>query len=172
VKDLRVHPGAEAELEWFFNQAESDMGARSNFEIMVRSARAVDPEEAAAEAAEAAHKHRRIRTWLRRMPDRQAGILQAAYETGRWPRALRDELGVLIGIVARLACAQGPSHLDRGRQAIVEERWAELHAEGGAESGAAAALQALREEAERLLVTAHVAYRLARGRGPWLVRGS
>jgi hypothetical protein len=116
IHDLRPTRAIEEELEWFFNTAESDMGARSNFMAMIGRAVPITPED----AVEACSRYRRIRAWLKGIMDSDAGVLQAAYELRDWPVVLYDKLGRLTGIVVRLACALDRWPDQRGAQQALE----------------------------------------------------
>jgi hypothetical protein len=147
----------ERELEWVFALAEGEMGNRSNYE---RSLSTVDPEctaRTAEDRVEAARRHSKILGRLRAMPSREAGVLQAAYEPAGWPVRLRDELGVLTGIVVRLVCAEVGLPEEReamkGLEQSVAKRLADEQATRGLEP-----IQRLRVQAQELLSAAHRAY--------------
>ena len=163
-----LHPtqAVEDELEWFFNQAESDMGAQSNFRasLGIDGWPPVDPED----AAEACRRFRRIRSWLKAIPDSDAGVLQTAYELHPWPVALYDKLGRLTGVVVRLACALDRWPEDRSAQRLLETvRAGWLLAQSL--TPANATLARLRHEATVRLSRATTAYARVRTppRAPW-----
>jgi hypothetical protein len=167
---LRASVTVEAELEWFFNLAECEMGVGSNFlPLLECGGEPVDwttPED----RLEAAHAWRLIRGWLRTMPDSDAGVLQAAYETRLWPRTLRDELGTLTGIVVRLACATDPWPQDRESQQLIEMARAGWLAGECRDRGKYGPVSRLRGEAKVRLARALHVYRCVRGRHPGLPR--
>ncbi len=113
---LRASPIADAELEWFFNVAASDMGDQSNFGRLLSPIRDDGERTTLEEHAEATHAYRQIRGWLRAMPDSDAGVLQVAYEPRVWPRAVRDAFGLLSGIAVRLMSTPDDWPEDRGSQ--------------------------------------------------------
>jgi hypothetical protein len=172
VRRLHAPPVADRELEWFFNAAEGDMGNRSNFcRAMGRNQLDADrgtPED----FAEAAHSYRSIRGWLKSIPDRDAGILQCAYEPRRWPRRLREDLGKLTGLVVRLTCACDPWPDDlKARELIEMTRAGWLESQPG-EDRSDVSIVKLRREAEVLFAHAIHGYDRARGArpsvlGPW-----
>jgi hypothetical protein len=174
VLALRTSPTVDRELVWFFNRAECDMGLRSNFLPCLwkrhLTKKVLGPEEALA----AAHAYRRIRGWLRAIPDSDAGVLQAAYEIRRWPRALYDELDRLTGVVVRLACALDRWPDDRRSLELVEMARADWLAAdcGPFRRYGFGPLARLRREGEKRFKRAHGAFRAARGRGRCLVGGS
>jgi hypothetical protein len=174
VHMLRTRPMVDRELEWFFNRAECDMGIRSTFEATL-GARCPQPEAPSPEeTVEAAHAYRTIRGWLRAIDDRDAGVLQVAYEIRPWPGALYDELGRLTGVVVRLACALDPWPADRRSQELIEMAragWLESECEPYRRYGVGP-LARLRREGEKRFAQAHHAYSVARGNGASLVGGS
>jgi hypothetical protein len=170
VDGLRQKPASDAELEWFFNEAECDMGIRSNFTRMLGPLLVAQDHPSPEDAAEAAHVYRRIRSWLRAISDGDAGVLQAAYEVQPWPERLRGELGRLTGVVVRLACALDPWPYDRRSQQIVEQAralWLTTQCRGPVWSFSP--IFKLRRAAELRFAQAHHAYGAARGSAPCLV---
>jgi hypothetical protein len=174
VHALRTKPAFDVELEWFFNRAECDMGVRSTFEATLGArcprARALSPDE----TVEPAHAYRTIRGWLRAIDDRDAGVLQAAYEVRPWPVHLYDDLGRLTGVVVRLACVVGAWPADRRAQQATEMARAEvLSSECFRHRGTSfSPLVRLRREAEKRFARASHAYAVVRGDGPCAVRAS
>jgi hypothetical protein len=170
---FRPTPTVDAELVWFFNRFEPDMGISSNFHAALLAglhAPRVTPEE----AAEASHAHRRIRRWLGAIPDSDAGVLQAAYVQRDWPAPLCDELGRITGVVVRLACALGPWPDDPRTQCVIElgrAHWLVSQLTSGV-GRSAATLVRLRREAEVRFARAHHAYAVVRGPGPCLARST
>lgn len=174
IHTLRTRPRYAVELEWFFNRAEGDMGMRSTFELSLGVRRpgmeAPSPEETVGRA----HAYRTIRGWLRAIDDRDAGVLQAAYEARPWPVDLYDDLGRLTGIVVRLACDAGHWPADRRAQQAVEMARAEVLAADCIQwrGMSTSPLLPLRREAERRFTRAHHAYARVRGEAPCAVRVS
>jgi hypothetical protein len=169
VHRLHARPVPDRELEWFFNAADGDMGDRSNF---CRAMGVRDPEKGTLEdCAEAVYAHRLIRGWLKSIPDREAGILQCAYETRPWPQRLKDDLGKLTGIVVRLTCA-GNWPEDRPSQELVEmtrARW--LNSQYGRDRSEVSMVK-LRREAEVLFARAMHVYERARGSRPCVLKAT
>jgi hypothetical protein len=163
VYRLRPLPSIDEELDWFFNRAECDMGVSSNYEQAL-GARSASAHRTPEDAADAAHRCRRIRNWLKAIVDSDAGILQASYELRPWPVALFDQLGRLTGIVVKLACALDLLHSDRDRQRLIEMARAEWLVSSGAPMRLNASLCRIRREAEVRFVRAHRSYSIVRGR--------
>jgi hypothetical protein len=161
---LRPRFTLDEELLWFFNRADCELGARSNFRTGSRESSATVPSPEA--AAEASHGYRRILGWLKAIPDADAGVLQAAYELRPWPVALHDEFGRLTGIVVRLACALDAWPDNRDAQQVVEMARADWLASycGPGHSRGLLTLDQLRREAQVRFALAHHAYSVVRGK--------
>ena len=171
---LRPTATVDAELDWFFNRAECDMGNRSNYEAVLGKYAATPRLPTPEDAAEASHAHRTIRGWLKAIADSDAGVLQAAYVMRPWPEKLYDELGRITGVVVRLACALDRWPEDRAGQERVEmarARWLESRCANGC-GRSLAPLQKLRRDGEVRFARAHHAYAVVRGRRPCLARSS
>jgi hypothetical protein len=162
VYQLRPLPSVDEELDWFFNRAECDMGVPSNFDRAL-GPRSTSIPRTPEDAAEAAHRYRRIRTWLKAMADTDAGVLQAAYELRDWPVSLFDELGRLTGIVVRMACALDGMYGDRDAQRLIEMARARWLVSSGTPLAENVSLARLRREAEIRFVRALRAYGSVRG---------
>ena len=158
IHDLRPARAVEEELEWFFNTAESDMGAQSNFMAMIGRATPRSPED----AVEACRRYRRIRAWLKAIVDSDAGVLQAAYELRDWPVVLQDKLGRLTGVVVRLACAldrwPDPRAAQQARE-MIRATWLAADC-----SVLNPTFSRLRGAAQVRFARAHLAYRTVRGK--------
>jgi hypothetical protein len=174
VAELRAHPVSDAELEWFFNLAESDMGDVSSFGRLLLPVDEGDEWRTIEDRVEAAHAHRTIRGWLKAIADSDAGVLQAAYVMRPWPEKLYDELGRITGVVVRLACALDrwpEDHAGQERVEMERAQWLESHCAKGC-GRSLAPLQKLRREGEVRFARAHRAYGVVRGRRPCLARSS
>ena len=163
---LRASLSVEAELAWYFNMAGCQMGVGSNYWPLLECGGDPVDKRTPEDRLEATSTWRLIRGWLRAMPGSDAGVLQAAYETRLWPRGLRTELGVLTGVIVRLACAMDPWPEDRESQELLEmvrAGWLEGHRERG---GKDSPIPRLRAEARLRWSRALGAYRAARRRHP------
>jgi hypothetical protein len=165
VGQLRPRRDVEAELDWFFNRAECDMGVQSNYLAMLGlhgpGSNVPSPEDAVL----AAHRFRHILRWLKAIDTADAGVLQCAYELRAWPIPLWDRLGRLTGIVVRIACAMAPLPGARDALQAIEMARADLLAVRCARAGIDAELHAMRREAEARFAHAHQAYSAVRGEG-------
>lgn len=155
--------GKRAELEWFFNRSESDMGLQSNFLAAFGrhgpGLRVPSPED----AVDAAHKHRRIRGWLGAIEETHAEVLRSAYEQRDWPPALWDEFGRMTGIVVRLACARDVVPTDRRAREVLEMDRAVWLASECHRAAIDPSFARLRTEAQGRLARANFAYTRASG---------
>ena len=159
VRSLRPSVTVDDELEWFFNHAECDMGLTSNFMAALGS---TWDGQTSDELVVPAHRYRKMRSWLKAIPDSDAGVLQAAYELRSWPRPLADDLGRLTGIVVKLACASSWRE-NRDWQRINESCHARRLLSSCPTWGLNASLVRLRREAEVRFARAHRAYLAVRG---------
>jgi hypothetical protein len=150
------------------------MGVRSTFEATLGTRCPREAAPSPEETVEAAHAYRTVRRWLQAIDDRDAGVLQAAYESRPWPVHLYDDLGRLTGVVVRLACVVGAWPADRRAQQAMEMARAEVlssecfRCRGTSERP----LVRLRHEAEKRFARARHAYAVARDVGPCIVRAS
>jgi hypothetical protein len=172
IRQLRPKVSLDDELDWFFNRAECDMGNQSNYLAMLGRHGPGSLMPSPEDAAEAAHRARRIRGWLRAMASSDAGVLQCAYELRDWPVALWDALGRLTGVVVRLACALDGVLEDRKALQVIEMARADWLAEQTAHAAIDTTLIRLRREAQARFARAHEAYTVVRGDTPRLGRRS
>jgi hypothetical protein len=166
VLDRRLRRDARAEVEWYFQLAETEMSPPSNFGAMVASVSPGGTWRTPEDQAEAATAHRRIRRWLYAMPNHEAGVLQAAYELRPWPRAVRARFGDLAGIAVRLMSALGDWPEDRRLQEVMDAgRARELSLCCADPAGGAFFVKGLKASAQTRLDTALASYIGVRGTG-------
>ena len=163
--ELRPSREIDAELDWFFNRAECDMGLQSNYLAMLGRHGPGSSIPSPEQAVDAAHRFRLVLRWLKALDTGDAGVLQCAYELRAWPIPLWDRLGRLTGIVVRIACAMDPLPGNRDVLQVVEMARADWLAKGCARGEVDAELRALRREAEGRFVQAHRAYGARRPKG-------
>jgi len=120
VLDARLRQDALTEVEWYFQLAEAEMSAPSNFGRMLASVSTEGYWRTPEDHAEAATAYRRIRRWLYAMSNNEAGVLQAAYEPREWPRAVLVHFGDLTGIAVRLTCTIDEWPEDRRLQELMD----------------------------------------------------
>jgi hypothetical protein len=140
----------DEELLWFFLAEDGDFASVSNFGRLLSPVTEDGEWRTPEDHARAAQRHRVIRSHLKSIPDRDAGVLQCAYAPRPWPIRLTKELGRLTGIVVRLSCDRKTWPYARAAQLAVDaENAATLDAlvrAGGDENHRF--LRALRREAE------------------------
>jgi hypothetical protein len=158
IRELRPSVSLDEELDWFFNRAECDMGNQSNYLAMLGHYGPGSAMPSPEDAAEAAHRARRIRGWLRAMESSDAGVLQCAYELRDWPVALWDALGRLTGVVVRLACALDGISEDRRALQLLEMARADWLAGQCPHAAVDSTVIRLRREAQARFARAHHAY--------------
>jgi len=166
LRDLRPNVARDDELDWFFNRAECDMGNQSNYLSMLGPHGPGSAIPSPEDAAEAAHRARRIRGWQRAMDSADAGVLQCAYELRDWPVALWDALGRLTGVVVRLACALDPLPEDRRGLQLMEMARADWLAGQCPHAAVDTTVIRLRRDAQVRFARAHHAYGALRGDAP------
>jgi hypothetical protein len=160
---LGPSPAVEEELLFFFTAEDGDTSG-SNFGRMLSSVADDGSWRTPEDHARAARRHRVIRSYLKRIDDRDAGVLQCAYAPHAWPPRLVRELGRLTGVVVRLSCDEETWPEERSLQLALDARNAEtLDAmlRGGGDENREV-LRDLRREAQRRFSRAVVAYVAAR----------
>jgi hypothetical protein len=168
IRQLRPKVSLDDELDWFFNRAECDMGNQSNYLAMLGRYGPGSAMPSPEDAAEAAHRARRIRGWLRAMASSDAGVLQCAYELRDWPVVLWDALGRLTGVVVRLACALDVLPEDRRALQLLEMARADWLVAQSAHAAVDTTVIRLRRAAQARFAQAHHAYTVVRGDTPRL----
>jgi hypothetical protein len=164
VGRLAPSVGVDDELRWFFNAEDGDFTSSSNFGRLLSSVTDDGEWRTPEDHMRAAQRHRVIRSRLKSIPDRDAGVLQCAYAPEAWPVLLRKELGQLTGIVVRLSCDRKTWPTERGAQLRTDaENAGKLYAmlRAGGEANRRI-FRDLRREAELRFAHALGAYALAR----------
>jgi hypothetical protein len=159
---------ADDELDWFFTEAEPDVGVRSNYmDSLVPAQHRADTEEARFVAA---RRYRVVLERLRTIGDPDAGVLEAAYAVRPWPVSLREALGRSTGVAVRLRVAERGMPADDAELDRLERQTAERLNEMVEDFGPAA-LETLRAKAAAHFRRAYRAYRAERAHGETVVRG-
>jgi hypothetical protein len=112
--------------------------------------------------------YRQIRRWLLAIPERDAGVLKAAYTPGPWPDGLGAALGRLTGILVRLVSAEAGWPEQSWDRDLLEARTAK-HLEASRAKVGSGVLAPYREQAIELLKTARNSYLRERGVEPCAV---
>jgi hypothetical protein len=159
------------ELQWFFTEAESEVGLPSNFEPIMEQARtrSTGSRDSPEDRVEATHAEAIIRRWLHAMPPRDASVLMAAFEPRPWPPKLEAELGPLTGIAVRVLTAQrGPAKDVRTPRRQDEDAAAAWLNDALGREGSLA-LAPVRAKAQALFIAALKSYANVRCPGPSVV---
>jgi hypothetical protein len=161
---LGATPEVDEELHWYFAAEDGDYAAPSNFGRMLSPLTEDGEWRCADDHVAAVARFRRLRARLRSLRDRDAGILQCAYEPRHWPVRLSKAMGRLTGVVVRLSCDRATWPEARGEQLAVDaanaERLAAMLLEGSAADQAM--LRDLKREAQAIFATAIASYTRAR----------
>lgn len=163
VTDLRLRRDARAELEWFFEVAETELEAPSNFGRMLASVSPEGYSRTPEDQLEAAVAHGTILRWLRAMPNNEAGVLQVAYEPCLLPRVVRKRFGRLAGVAVRLTCRLDEWPEERRLQEEMDRAKAEKLALKCTSGKHAKFLRRLEERAKERFERALAAYVAVRG---------
>jgi hypothetical protein len=162
-------PATEEELRWFFHIEDGDPSPLV-YGRLLPSVTEEGEWRTLADHTAANRRHCVIRSHLKSISDRDAGVLQCAYAPRPWPPPLAKELGRLTGIAVRLSCNRATWPDERSYQLGVDTMNARkleamLH-QGGGEN--VRVLRDLRREAQARFAGAlgqYVAARRARSRG-------
>jgi hypothetical protein len=161
-----VSPEAEAELHWFFNEAEVLIGVPSNFMAILSGRHATTIEEAD-NRANAVHVAGLIWRRLLQLPGNGLDILQGLYTERVWPLTIAHALGSMAGVIEAMATVKAEymtAWMQRQTNAPDVTAWLEEHAQRGSPL-----LIAWHEEAKRACTRALADYQKVRGQGPSLV---
>ena len=102
-RDVTPSAAAEAELRWFFNEAEEEIEQPSNFCAMLAGASPTSM-DAVERRMEAQHAASKINDWLKRLHTNQALLLAGLYTEQPWSDAVTEVLPFgLAGAVAAYA---------------------------------------------------------------------
>ncbi len=157
---------ADAELTWFFNDAETAIEVPSNLPRLLVGLTASTLEEEE-ERMEAKHAADWIRDRLLSIPLAQARTLEALYLERPWPRRVERALGELTGPVEALPVVRA-EHLRALARGHTSQRacvwWLDELVKANRR-----ALEVWRPEAELACAVAITAYERVRGRGASVV---
>jgi hypothetical protein len=162
--DVLVSRALDQELEWFFTYAEAalhrcDVGMLPSYAAL--RVLATDPTDSDCRQRALALALR-VRFSLAYLPARCASVLRASYSPRRWPDRIEDTWGPLAGIVVRLWCANDPWPPRWGRSGLEDAAAAQLSAALAGKGRVP--IGRLRQQADRLLRSAIVAYAEMRAR--------
>lgn len=111
---LRLPPGDDAELVWFFGDARGQLGLRA--QSYEPSGHSTDPDTAGEmlyRQMGRAERFRIVQRTLERMPRRGVRVLQRWCGEGRWPQAIAAEFDRLAGVALLAARDVAPLSVRR-----------------------------------------------------------
>jgi hypothetical protein len=153
--EIMASRAIDQELDWYFSYAESALHrGRIGMVPTYVAVRVTDPTDAAVQSR--AHEIARIvRGCLRGLAPQQAEVLRAVYTPRAWPRNVAKAWGSLSAIAVRLAFLDDPWPPRAGRSGLEHAAALRLSA---ALTSSSVSVAKLRNQAERLLAGAVVAY--------------
>jgi hypothetical protein len=160
---------AVAELDWFFNEAESAIDQPSNYlaiaGVFPTSAGAVE------DRAEARHAAEKILGWLEALPPGFAALLESLYTQRVMPGRVTNALGIFAGVVEDSVSVR-MEFVRTAAAGSTETHKVRVWFEELIQQGKTALLEQFRREARRQCALAHRAYEHVRGPRPSVVPGS
>jgi hypothetical protein len=177
LSSLRLHPGDEEDLRWFFVESAGAMGVRSNFGAIVRmidggrSPQSGMPREIEGRILASAGRARAVQATLERCGDEHAQVLRRCYgETSPAELAVFGKAGNLVPLSSLLEQGHRAS---RSKRPIAE--WLQLLAarlgKGTAGLKDRALARELTRDAEAMLTQAQRAYQQQKNQA-WRLRNA
>jgi hypothetical protein len=168
-RDVSPSKAADAELRWFFNEAESAIDMPSNFQALIAGVTPPTSLEAVEQRQEAMHSARKVHDWLKRLRESDSLLLSGLYTERTWSAAvIRAFPGGLAGaaeasVRVRVEYVRALANAET-RAKSVAEFIEEVVREGRSELVAR-----WRDELEVACAIAIKAYERVRGHGPSVV---
>jgi hypothetical protein len=167
-RDVSPSKAADAELRWFFNEAESAIDMPSNFLGVVAGVSAACI-EAVEQRQEAMHAARKVHDWLKRLRESDARLLSGLYTERGGSGAVTKALpGGLAGaaeasVRVRIEYVRAFANAETRARSVVE------FVEEVVREGRSALIAQWRDELEVACAIAIRAYERVRGSGPSVV---
>ncbi|HEY5240240.1 MAG TPA: hypothetical protein VIJ22_02195 [Polyangiaceae bacterium] len=167
-RDVSPSEAAEAELHWFFNEAESAIEEPSNFTALLSD---LGPSslEAVERRAEARHAAEKIHAWLRRLRPTDAWVLSGIYTERLWSEAVVAALPDGTAGAASVSVTVRAEHLRALARCQTSARTVTEWIEEVVRRGRPDLVAEWRQELESVCAMAVGAYERVRGNGPSLV---
>ncbi|HEY3817674.1 MAG TPA: hypothetical protein VGL81_10905 [Polyangiaceae bacterium] len=159
---------ADAELRWFFNEAESEADVPSNYCMLLAGVSPGGVEEFE-RRAEALHAAKKIETRLRTLTRTSVLLLQGIYTERARPHAVTEALPHGLAGAAEASAQVCVEHLRALARGETFARTVAVWIEEVVRKGPPRLLAEWRKELERTASLAVSAYEHARGRGPSVV---
>ncbi len=168
-RDVTPSAAAEAELRWFFNEAEGELEMPSNYFCGLLAGASPTSMDAVERRMEAQHAAGKINDWLKRLPTNHALLLAGLYTEQAWSDAVAEALPHgLAGAVAAYATVN-VEHLRALARCETRARSVKDWIEETVRKGRRDLVDHWRAEIELELALAIHAYDRARGNRPCAV---
>jgi len=167
-RDVTPSAAAEAELRWFFNEAEAEIDMQSNFCGLLAG---ISPTsmEAVERRMEAQHAAGKINDWLKRLHTNHALLLAGLYTEQPWSEAVTEELPFGLAGAAAAYATVNVEHLRAVARCETRARSVKDWIEEVVRKGRRDLVEGWRAELELELAMAIHAYDRARGKRPCVV---
>jgi hypothetical protein len=167
-RDVTPSPAAEAELRWFFNEAESEIDTPSNFCVHLAGASPTSA-EAVERRMEAQHAAGKINDWLKCLHTNQALLLAGLYTEQPWSEAVTEVLPFGLAGAAAAYASVNVEHLRAIARCETRARSVKDWIEEVVRKGRRDLVDGWRAELELELSMAIHTYDRARGKRPCVV---
>ena len=167
-RDFAPSAAADAELTWFFNEAEIAMDQPSNFCALLAGASPTSLEEVE-RRAEAVHAARKIQEWLERLRPTEALLLAGLYTERVWSSAVTRALPAGLAGAARVSVTVGGAYVHALTHARTEAKTVAAFMEETVCKGPPSVVASWREKTEVACAIALRAYERVRRGGPCVV---
>jgi hypothetical protein len=167
-RDVIPSAEAEAELRWFFNEAEAEIDTPSNFCALLAGASPTSA-EAVERRMEAQHAAGKINGWLQRLQVNQALLLAGLYTERPWSEEVTKALPFGLGGAAEAYPTVRVEWLRAGARGQTRARTVADWIEDVVHKGRRDLVDAWRAELELASAMAVHAYDCARGNRPCVV---
>jgi hypothetical protein len=167
-RDVSPSEAAEAELKWFFNEAETAIEQPSNFQGLVAGCSPTSLEEVE-RRAEAIHAARKIHDRLQRLRSTDLLLLRGIYTEREWSEAVEEALPDGLAGAAEASVGVRVEYLRALARVQTRAKNAAAFVEEVVRKGRKELLVAWRSEVELACALAVAAYERVRGDGPSVV---
>ena len=167
-RDVSPSEAAEAELTWFFNEAETAIEQPSNFQGLIAGCSPTSLEEVE-RRAEAIHAARKIHDRLKRLRSTDLLLLRGIYSEREWSEAVEEALPHGLAGAAEASAGVRVEHLRALARVQTRAKNVAAFVEEIVRKGRRDLLAEWRAEVELACALAVAAYERVRGDGPSVV---
>lgn len=167
-RDVTPSAAAEAELRWFFNEAEAEIDIPSNYCPLLAGVRRTTEEEVE-RRIEAQHSAGKINDWLKRVHTNHALLLAGLYTEQSWSEEVTEALPYGLAGAAAAYATVNVEHLRAIARCETRARSVKDWIEELVRKGRRDIVDRWRAELELALALAIHAYDSARGNRPCVV---